>query len=977
MRLNNPYGRLCRLILPAVTEIGEIVGEDCPILHHIQLGILRAILPTNTVPSLPWSMEELSYFAKKTNPEEDNPNDRYNLGFIAKSIFGTTHRQMRHQLSMWNELMKNVSEEKIDESVKQMLLSLSSDLEKGGNEESLATPADTVQSDDPSIVFYHLLSNMPDLDVTYYKRPSVTELESSCLNHIEILRTFIKRTSLRYDDAIRTFHTIKKKHDFTWCMYDAFLMNLLLVYDASSTEIERQQCNMEIFRRRAIRYKEAINGQSLVLHCIAWHDQLDEEFFTSAKVAAVWTFAYHNQLAIPPDFYFFETPDSKKIIPALGPFMAALAEQNPIYSALFKKLMEKFYKVSLLPQIDDVQKRSLETFFQKHYEKILLLTKIMGEAAFKWLSDQLANTVLPLERLLNNLPNQLPEQAVVLLTHYFEENNAKIMNGNLNHWQNILLVLQSYAFIVTITKIDPDDIEMIDEYNSELNRLFQEIKFESLIPLLSLSSLELVSREINKHILEFLLNAMQLPIEIKDSIDADRVLSVIPSHLFSLLMQEKLKMIHSPNSFATILDELIMRFLTNQNIDDFLHDPNSVIGQHNQRIQERLRSAGINPSTALQYRRKKEFHIYETAATQAAQLEAQTKNLVTYLHQLIDLIQKPPISTVEDGKIKQQLSAIQNRHHSLSSAPSEKAKWDHFQKIHANIVALLRNPFLSNDDFRSFHEFGRHFIDQYESIVKQKNEFATSTSKAAAKKAETFVIEQWDKHRIETLFLGNEVECCLAAGGTQFPAILQRIMDDAMLFHVVSSKTTRKPVALSWLYLAEDVTGKIYIVANFLEIKAKYGVDESSRKAIIDELLRFTGDQWLSDNPKISGFLINELLYGWNKDKLSALPAEVVPITDKVGGALRPDDQSSLADEDENVSPDTKNCSATCSIYYLASLARPELRFHAYSSHALGAQVSSDITNSRKLSQTSMFKQAKTTSTDTAKQKTEPKPPEF
>jgi hypothetical protein len=368
----------------------------------------------------------------------------------------------------------------------------------------------------------------------------------------------------------------------------------------------------------------------------------------------------------------------------------------------------------------------------------------------------------------------------------------------------------------------------------------------------------------------------------------------------------------------------MVRFLTQQNVDEFLHADDSKIGLHNKKIQDKFRAAGINPESALHYNKKREFTVGEDQANQKQQLDSTEKTLYGYLiTELKKKIDKLLLKR-EEQKLKSQLSRILKSIAIIEKEITpEKQKWEHMKKIKEDCDDLLKAPFEQTELVGEFKEFAQHTIDQYGIIQKLKVSAVSAPALSSTpKKSETFVIEQWDKTRFETLFLANEVECCLAAGSFQFPAMLQRIMDDAMLFHVVTEKSSGKPVALSWLYFAETKDNKVYIVANFVEIKAKYGADEPSRKAIIDELLRFTGVQYCNANPNIAGFLINELGYGWNQGKLSDLPVKEIRLTDKVGGALLPSEMNEV-DSSSRRTADT---------YFLASLNRPILTFHVYPS---------------------------------------------
>lgn len=541
----------------------------------------------------------------------------------------------------------------------------------------------------------------------------------------------------------------------------------------------------------------------------------------------------------------------------------------------------------------------------------------MGESAFKWLGNNLAFTVLPLERLLNNLPDALPDVMIDTLKKYFNHNQKNFTSlEDFKLWQNIIsnIGIQTEIAKLTNKTFNGDDLTILFDQNLSLNDL---------------------SDNLNKILIEALFESMNLPEEQLKKINYNNILQKIPGSQFTLLVISKMEMTTN-HPFAPMLDELLNLYLTDQDVNRFLHEPNQTskvgceIARHNLVIREKLQKAGIDPKMALEYPKKHNFYLTSTQSTQQEIINRQLENLVNYLPPLLEILQnkREVIESLEDEKAKMQFASITKQAIQVKNIPVnkllEQQNWGLLEKIYANITVLLQNPNINSEgEYKQFHEFGLHFKDLFDELKKMKNETqAPQKLLKSVKKQEEFMIEQWDKRRIQTLFLGNEVDCCLAAGSPQFPAIVQRIIDDAMLFHVVTNKETGKPVALSWLYLAEDKSGDIYIVANFVEIKGKYGANEEARKKIIDELLSFTGNRYFGDNPKFKGFLINDLKYGWNKKKLSQFPTEIVPLVDKLGGALLP---GVPAEQKAKI-----GATETCKVYYLASLDRSELLFHKY-----------------------------------------------
>ena len=112
--------------------------------------------------------------------------------------------------------------------------------------------------------------------------------------------------------------------------------------------------------------------------------------------------------------------------------------------------------------------------------------------------------------------------------------------------------------------------------------------------------------------------------------------------------------------------------------------------------------------------------------------------------------------------------------------------------------------------------------------------------KSSSKTSDQYIILQWDKNNINTLFLGNDLNCCLATDGKQFPAIIERRLDEACFMHVVINKKTNEPVCLNWLFFDKSMDNEIYIKANFFEIRNNISRDPQLRDLLVKSLAGFT-----------------------------------------------------------------------------------------------------------------------------------------
>ena len=138
------------------------------------------------------------------------------------------------------------------------------------------------------------------------------------------------------------------------------------------------------------------------------------------------------------------------------------------------------------------------------------------------------------------------------------------------------------------------------------------------------------------------------------------------------------------------------------------------------------------------------------------------------------------------------------------------------KNIIKNCMALKKNK---TSIPSAFFEFSEHACAQFSLI--DTTPITEKAPKSKDNQVHYFRVEQWPKDRATTFFLGDEVGCCLATNSSQFQAMVQRRMDDAMLFHVATDITTGKPVALVWLYLVETSDKQIVLMANFFEVKLR------------------------------------------------------------------------------------------------------------------------------------------------------------
>lgn len=185
--------------------------------------------------------------------------------------------------------------------------------------------------------------------------------------------------------------------------------------------------------------------------------------------------------------------------------------------------------------------------------------------------------------------------------------------------------------------------------------------------------------------------------------------------------------------------------------------------------------------------------------------------------------------------------------------------------------------------------------------------------------------------------------------------MVQRRMDDAMLFHVAIDQITGRPAALIWLYLAETADKDIVLIANFFEVNTKYALNDSLRLALLNALLLFT-QKYCEANPNIKGFYMNQLSYGWNIKDIRHYPLTELVIADKLGGPFIPDiDAEQIDMEDLDTCKQIQEL--TKQKYYLVSLNQNQ--FHKFDSAILASDIKPEMIDKDMLIQNAVFLIAK------------------
>lgn len=613
-------------------------------------------------------------------------------------------------------------------------------------------------------------------------------------------------------------------------------------------------------------------------------------------------------------------------------------QQSAEVKAAFETFYDKFLKVNA--QAHPKQQREAHLFFMHHQATIAQSIHLMGLEAIKKLTQQLATTVLSLERYCDNLPI-VRNDFLAPLKAFFMSHQAMIQQSpqekDACHRIPLLLSLLTEMKI----KIFYSDSDLSDDMSecSEENRTAED----EWIAAMKDKSPSQYMKYLANQLLSMMLEGFKAPTE---GIDFDVIFNRIPLEKFTQLMEASLHM--QASAYRDVFNHLIYLDLTAGDVNRFLHDETQEeplgqeLARHNKRIHEKLMAHHIDPSMAFNYSKTKDIVIYPTGKENSQHINA-LYTLWSYLNSLQAPLEAEIAKLTASGKelqemdkkVLSQLKAIKRQHEMLAEKMRKEesayglmneASKSAFNKVNKNLEALAIFQRSTSRFDVGFIEFLEHYREQYNFINHRFDD--CSSKKTKSPKAQSFRFLQWSKNDPMTSFLGDEVGCCLASTSSQFSALVQRRMDDAMLFHVAVDMKTKKPAALIWLFLAENTDGKIVLVANFFEVNTRYALDNTTRKALLNGLLEFTRE-YCKDNPSIEGFYMNQLTYGWNTHDLVGYPLQELLLKDKLGGPFIPDE----------IIPDTIGYEevrgATAQHYYLASLAKGHTTFHRFDDSVL------------------------------------------
>lgn len=627
---------------------------------------------------------------------------------------------------------------------------------------------------------------------------------------------------------------------------------------------------------------------------------------------------------------------------------------EPKIASDFMNFLNKFQKINKRAEL--FHQRPIAQFLARFEDKIFQLMDMMGRNmgrnSIAFMEKQMAFTVVTLERLLNNLP-LLDESLVEPFQKYYKKQiqpEKQVDNLNVTFCNCLMMA----GLLSRFYKLSNATIMAMGENKSPsefLNAMVLDI-VKKLLPNISMDLSDQKTQEI---------------------------FGRIPPERFAKLISASQKM--EKNEYREIFMNLLKLDLIGGDVNDFLHNPNQdnklgkELSQHNARVRSKLVEHKISEKEALEYKKTYDF-VFTTNLNVFNSLN-NTRLLWDDLQELVkqtDILLQTGKGVNEKDLLR--LNAIKNNFDKLKKlVGNEKLSEKIAEKLSSNVNLNLINKILNSVDAiqkdsinpkitNNFFDIKQNsinapIVNKFYDIAKQAKTRVPNSNKTDEEKNKNdkvkksrkeqnyyFRVEQWPKERVQTFFLGDSVGCCLATDATQFQAMVQRRMDDAILFHVVVDKETGKPAALAWLYLAETKDGKIVLMANYFEVNAKYGTSPALRLSLLNGILKFT-EGYLKDNPAIHGFYMREMGDGWYKDDLRGLGYEIneLQIVDKVGGPFVPNHSGTPRKENQR--------DLTMNKYYLDSLQRTE--FYQFNPKILEKEFGQNILPLKKIIQDSMI----------------------
>lgn len=343
--------------------------------------------------------------------------------------------------------------------------------------------------------------------------------------------------------------------------------------------------------------------------------------------------------------------------------------------------------------------------------------------------------------------------------------------------------------------------------------------------------------------------------------------------------------------YMLIFDYLINAHYAGLNVDQLLHDKNQInntgkqIALNNEINRAALIARGLNLEMLFNYSDKQAFSVYGKKIKLCNEMTISIWQILNELKTQLDSFLKIPdfdiifkvecqIIQLAQTKIESYIAQINKKLKDqildetnlamltfMQNDANIKLLTNTLQPKLKNISTIVQPALLWTSAWKLIQKNIQNLVEQITNLNTLLVEFNSNNNKECAwKNSRHFNVELWDKTKPLTFFLGNHLGCCLSTDGNQFPAIIQRIIDDALLIMTVIDQASKEAVAGMWLYIAKDkLDDKNYLVANFTEMRSAIARKPLLRDAILAEMLAFA-HEYAKKNKLI--FVLAKLNYG-------------------------------------------------------------------------------------------------------------------
>ncbi|MFA5959539.1 MAG: hypothetical protein WC785_03395 [Tatlockia sp.] len=327
---------------------------------------------------------------------------------------------------------------------------------------------------------------------------------------------------------------------------------------------------------------------------------------------------------------------------------------------------------------------------------------------------------------------------------------------------------------------------------------------------------------------------------------------------------------HAHHEYMAIFKLLLTRQINHSmGVNEQDAPSNSLIFLHHQLTQRALKDAGIPAEVLGRFKEQRCFSLFGQKNQQLYQIKTSVWQLINALHDVLMDRQgfrkaetlKKRLSHFIQQINKNKVKTTEEKFDFINNSCNLKVLTEHIAPCLSALVLPENNriqPIVS-ELLRRLHQLQQ--LSEEENNQEHPLEW---------RKTKKYTIAVWDKTLPHTWFLGDDTHCCLSTRGRFFPALIERVIDDAMPFVVATDAHSNQPVALFWLYLAKaKQANRLFLVVNFAEMQNTIAIYKPiEREALLFEMLNFT--YRLAKKLKVE-LLLSPLHYG-------CLPAWPLPM---------------------------------------------------------------------------------------------------